>query len=239
MKKYFLHNGTESSGPFDLEELRIKKITKKTPVWFEGMENWKTAGEIEELKSVFVSTPPPLESFKTIPSKPIVEKKHTQSKILGLSKNVFFIVLVFFLLVIATVIFNNYEESRNQKLKLENHKTEVENHQYELRQKAIEEQKRTQDEQEKKETERVMLEKKQSYSNRLLEIQNLLSITQDNLNNAQKELNAISGFKFLRTAAEKKTQMSSLQNQIDSYKSAIDKLNNESDQLKLELEKTH
>jgi len=48
MKKYFLHNGTESSGPFNFEELIAKKITKKTPVWFEGMENWKYAGEIDE-----------------------------------------------------------------------------------------------------------------------------------------------------------------------------------------------
>ena len=28
MKKYYLHNGTESSGPFDTEELKVKKITK-------------------------------------------------------------------------------------------------------------------------------------------------------------------------------------------------------------------
>ena len=238
MKKYFLHNGTESSGPFDLEELRVKKITKKNPVWFEGMANWKTAGEIEELKNIFLSNPPPIESFKSIPPKRIVNKNNAKYKILGLSKNTFFIILVFFSLVIATLIFNNYEENRDQKLKLENHKTDVENNQYELRQKAIEEQKKAQAEQEKKETKRVVLEKKQSYSNRLLEIRNLLSITQDNLNNTQKELNAILGFKFLRTATEKKAQMSSLQNQIDSYKSVIDKLNNESDQLKLELEKT-
>ena len=28
MKKYYLHNGTESSGPFDIEELKAKNITK-------------------------------------------------------------------------------------------------------------------------------------------------------------------------------------------------------------------
>ena len=43
MKKYFLHTGTENSGPFDLDELKAKSITKTTPVWFEGMENWKYA----------------------------------------------------------------------------------------------------------------------------------------------------------------------------------------------------
>ncbi|CAM3545510.1 DUF4339 domain-containing protein [Flavobacterium gelidilacus] len=60
MKKYFLHNGSENIGPFDIEELKEKKITKDTPVWYEGLEDWKDASEIEELKSILLVTPPPL-----------------------------------------------------------------------------------------------------------------------------------------------------------------------------------
>ena len=41
MKKYYLHNGTESAGPFSFDELRASNVTKTTPVWFEGMEKWK------------------------------------------------------------------------------------------------------------------------------------------------------------------------------------------------------
>ena len=80
MKKYFLHNGTESSGPFDFEELKVRKITKTTPVWFEGMEHWKNAEEIPELTSIFVAIPPPLQSFSTIPPKPKAEKKRRNKK---------------------------------------------------------------------------------------------------------------------------------------------------------------
>jgi hypothetical protein len=44
MNTYYLHDGTVLSGPFTLDELKAKKITKTTSVWCEGMEDWNTAG---------------------------------------------------------------------------------------------------------------------------------------------------------------------------------------------------
>ena len=69
MKKYYLHNGVESSGPFSFEELRLKKISTKTPIWFEGMEKWKYAGELEEMQSLLIVTPPPFQ-IEDVKSKP-------------------------------------------------------------------------------------------------------------------------------------------------------------------------
>jgi hypothetical protein len=40
MNTYYLHDGTVLSGPFTLDELKAKKITKTTSVWCEGMEDW-------------------------------------------------------------------------------------------------------------------------------------------------------------------------------------------------------
>lgn len=251
MKKYYLHIGTENSGPFDLEELKIKRITKKTPVWFEGLENWKYAEDIEELKSVFVVMPPPIQSFKIQQPIPKTEEKIQKVvkeeeeeeeeindlKILGLNKNVFFIVLTFFLLLIATLIFNFYQEKRDRELNQRNHKTEVENHQYELQQKEIEEQEIAIAEQEKKEAERAVQMNKQSISDRIIEIEKLLAINKNNLENAKEKLDDTSGFKLLRTASEKQEQMELLKNEINTYLTEIDKLKNESDQLKLRLEK--
>ena len=57
MKKYFLHNGTEQDGPFNIEELKEKKISRETSIWFEGLEEWTTAGKIEELNPIFSSIP--------------------------------------------------------------------------------------------------------------------------------------------------------------------------------------
>ncbi len=60
MKKYYLHNGTENIGPFDTDELKTKAITKNTEVWCEGMEDWRKAGEVDELKNSLTVLPHPL-----------------------------------------------------------------------------------------------------------------------------------------------------------------------------------
>lgn len=241
MKKYYLHNGTESSGPFDIEELKVKNITKSSPVWFEGMQHWKTAGEIPELTRLFIAIPPPITAFSAPEPSPkeehITEQIAEKRKILGLSKNTFFIVVGVLVLTTATIVFNTIQENRSRELRIKNHKTEVENYQLELKQKELEEQKIQAVIQEKIDAERMAREKKQSDNNRLSEINQMLADYQNNLDATEKKLQDASGFKLLRTAAEKKEQMDLLQKNIDSFKNEMTQLKNESDQLKLELEK--
>jgi hypothetical protein len=238
MKKYFLHNGTESSGPFDLDELKAKGITKTTPVWFEGMENWKYAREIAELNSLFVVVPPPISTFNTPSPTPKAIQKTAPRKILGLSKINFFAILGGLMILIGINVLNTLQEKRSEELELKNHKTEIENHQYELQQKEIEDQKIIAAEAEKAAAERILEAKKNAGNTRLLTIQQTIADYQINLKKTEKKLNDVSGFKLLRTAAEKKEQMSLLQKNIDSFKIEMVKLKNESDQLRLELEKT-
>lgn len=243
MKKYFLHNGTESSGPFDFEELKAKRITKTSPIWFEGMENWKTAGEVPELKTIFAVVPPPIPSFTEVLPKQKVEKKleeeekEKEQKILGLSKKTFFIVLASLIILVAVTVLNTLEDNRSRELELRNHKTEIENHQYELQQKEKTEQEILVAEHEKAEAERIKKERKQTINNRVLEIQNLLTTNSENLEVAKNKLKDITGFKFLRTADERKEQISLLQKEINDYNTETEKLKNESEELKLELEK--
>lgn len=88
MKKYFLHNGNEQQGPFDIEDLKDKNITKQTSVWYEGMSDWTEAGNIEGLNDLFkTATPPPFQEKKIVPppiakttSQPIVGTKKTIKK---------------------------------------------------------------------------------------------------------------------------------------------------------------
>ena len=70
MKQYYYGDNNQQLGPFSLEELRDKKITKSTLVWFEGLDNWVTADKVEELKSILVILPPPL---------PVIEKNITNT----------------------------------------------------------------------------------------------------------------------------------------------------------------
>lgn len=59
MKKYFIVENNQQTGPLSIEELRIKGISPSTLVWFEGMANWEQAATIGELYELFATPPPP------------------------------------------------------------------------------------------------------------------------------------------------------------------------------------
>ncbi len=67
MKKYFYFDGTAQQGPFTVEELLSKNISAETPVWYEGLADWTTAGKLDELKDLLVHTPPPLHTADPVP----------------------------------------------------------------------------------------------------------------------------------------------------------------------------
>src|ERR1044072_2104458 len=58
MKKFYVHDGDQKEGPFDVTELKQKNITKTTPVWYEGLTEWTEAGKIDELNTLFTIEPP-------------------------------------------------------------------------------------------------------------------------------------------------------------------------------------
>jgi type II secretory pathway pseudopilin PulG len=55
MKKYFIHVNGSSVGPYSYEDLRTMRIQKTTPVWYDGLGNWKNAGDVSELRGLFAS----------------------------------------------------------------------------------------------------------------------------------------------------------------------------------------
>jgi hypothetical protein len=61
MKTFYLYENGSSSGPFSIDDLRLKQITSETPVWKEGMPEWLIAGRIPELSSLILKTPPPFQ----------------------------------------------------------------------------------------------------------------------------------------------------------------------------------
>ena len=69
MRQYFIHNGQNEEGPFDIEQLKLQPLKKDTPIWYEGLENWTTASEIEEIKYLFVTKPTPPPLAKSTPPK--------------------------------------------------------------------------------------------------------------------------------------------------------------------------
>ena len=74
MKKYFYSDGKEKHGPFSFEELKNETIDKSTLIWFEGLDDWKPAGEIKELEEILQLIPPPI-----VPNESETKSKSTEA----------------------------------------------------------------------------------------------------------------------------------------------------------------
>jgi hypothetical protein len=122
MKKFFLHDGKEQQGPFDIEELKIKSINKDTSIWHEGLLDWTAAKEIEELSELFNPiTPPRYKKSNTPPpiNKNIVllEAKQNESNTVEpkkksiAGKTITVVVVVVILIFSGLIIFDNINNS--------------------------------------------------------------------------------------------------------------------------------
>jgi hypothetical protein len=81
MKKFYIHNGTEQMGPFDVDELKARDIHSDTPIWHEGLENWTTASQVEELKNILKNSSPPPFTQQTSSPPPIPKiETHNEDK---------------------------------------------------------------------------------------------------------------------------------------------------------------
>ncbi|MFV5689508.1 DUF4339 domain-containing protein [Flavobacterium sp. ZT3R25] len=236
MKTYYIHNGTENSGPFFLDELKAKKITKTTLIWFEGMDEWKYAADIPELKNILSVIPPPLNRIPLLPEE---DEKVVSQTILGLDKSIFFLAFGIITLIIGTLIFNTYQENRSLEFDQKNHQTEFQNQQIELQQKQTDEEKIQIAIQEKIDSDRLSKQKKDSVNYRISEIKKIILVNSANLEEDQNKLIDAKDFKLFRTESEREEQINLIENDIIHWQNEIKKLENEADRLYLKLETIH
>ncbi len=229
MKTFFLFIDDEQQGPFNLEELKTKKITRTTKVWFEGLEDWKNADEIEELKSLFISIPPPI---KTLPTPPPIKKAlpeievEEEDKILGVRKKTFFISVGIFVLLLS-LTFKMMQSFQKDKIERENKETEIYNEQLKIQNEEIAKQRAIIAEKERLEQERLEREREKARQKRIDEIVNELNIAHEELRKANKELVNVTEFKFLRTASERENQIALEQENISIWQNNIEELEKE------------
>jgi len=74
MSKYYYTDGKERFGPFTLEELGAKNISKETMVWMEGLADWIPAGNLAELQSLFLQSGPQIPPIG-VPYQPMMMEK--------------------------------------------------------------------------------------------------------------------------------------------------------------------
>lgn len=128
MKRYYTHTGEEQQGPYDLEELKAKKITKQTMIWFEGIDEWKKAGDIPELQGAFEVTPPPFTTKATPPPppKPKAEQKPKAEEpkptvgggLWKITKNAVLLILIITIVVIGLNVIYRISNSSSSPIKI-------------------------------------------------------------------------------------------------------------------------
>lgn len=211
MKKYFTHNEGGEKGPFDIEELKSQNLKGDSMIWFDGLESWKRASEIEELKGILKPTPPPL--TKSAP--PSIEtQKRSQNT--SLKRNSLIGAGVLCISFIIYFLFNQYITQQNLRHEVEEQKIKI-NQQEEIENLRVE-----------KENAKRAQELREMKMAELDSLKYTLERTVVELDVANTKLEDIKKFKFLRTQEEKDLQIESqsiyiheLEEQIEDLKSKI------------------
>ena len=74
MNQFYVHFNEEELGPLSIAELKTLKVTRNTMTWYEGLEEWKPAGEIGALQSLFPPKVPPPIVKEAVKPPPIVKE---------------------------------------------------------------------------------------------------------------------------------------------------------------------
>ena len=230
MEKYYLYINDEQQGPFNIEELKNKKINRNSKVWFEGLEDWKNAEDIEELKTIVASIPPPIKTISTPPPFKKNISKSSENKIFGLNRKTFLIVLglIVIVFVITITVIQDY---RKDKIEEGNKETDIYNKQVEIQNEEIAKQKEIIAEQERLEQERIVKEKQAKIDKRIEEISNELNVCYLELDKAEKKLVDVTSFKFLRSAKVRENDINVANEEISIWKNDIDNLEKEMNQI--------
>lgn len=87
MKKYFYSNDNQKNGPYTFEELKNENIKKETLIWYEGLNDWTKAGDLNEMLPILELNPPSFSEIKQDselienPEIQFEEKKQTPKKV--------------------------------------------------------------------------------------------------------------------------------------------------------------
>ena len=130
MRKYFYIKDGKKKGPFSLEELNRENLTRKTKVWFYGLNNWTVLSEIEELKSLASSIPPLLKITKSEKNRDTIIIKKDISKINSIKKklnNRKIINISIFIIVALLLLFSIIKSNFNKRKVSSPHQEIVEN----------------------------------------------------------------------------------------------------------------
>ena len=224
MKKYFYEKNKEQFGPVDFEVLMTLDIKRDTLIWYEGLNDWTKAIELDDLAVLFQTVPPPMRNAE--PPKLNLEKENYSNnyeiKPSFFQKNKTNVFLALGILIIGSVLlisFGDNSKTGTEILTIEN-SIQLEEQQKMLEAQQIE----------------IEKQKKENEYNQAKEKYHLLfneyMLISSNLDLAVKNLNDVSGFKLLRSSSERNNQINEatenvefLKEQLKDYEDQLKKIN--------------
>ena len=126
---YFDEVKEKEVGPLDIEQLKIVGIKPETLIWTEGLEKWKTAEELDELKVLFKAPPPlpplppRLPTVSSISPPPV--RGFTENSVETSNKNKNLVALLVVILVILVGIFIMLGVDRSEKNEIKRQEKEA------------------------------------------------------------------------------------------------------------------
>lgn len=218
MRKYYINNGQEDLGPFNLDELRLKRIDRETMVWFFGLESWAKAKSVSELKELLSHS-----SRLKIGKPPLLENHHESEEeknkeiYFETSKSLRFIGIVLAIgLCIVFYAFLNIQrisvDETEREVELQKDKEEL----IEIYSKNnYSNQKIVLVEKEKSE------EEKHKITKRIKQIEMELHVAYENFEMAKQKLYKATEFKLMRSPEEKRIVVQDANNEITIWKDEI------------------
>lgn len=219
MRKYYINNGQENLGPFNLNELRLKRIDRETMVWFFGLESWAKAKSVPELKELFSYS-----SRLKIGKPPLLENQYDSEE--EKNKEIYFetrkslvfigIVLAIGLCIVFYAFLNIHRISKNEaerEIELQKDKEGLieayskNNYNDQKKTVIIEE--------EKSEAEKHRITK------RIKQIEIELNVAYENLETAKEKLYKATEFKLMRSPEERRLAVQVANNEITIWKDEI------------------
>ncbi len=89
MEYYYSTNENEKNGPLSINELKQKNITSKTLIWHEKLDDWKMAGQLPELKSLFEKASSTAKKEESVREKINVDKKQVNEEMSAIKSSAY------------------------------------------------------------------------------------------------------------------------------------------------------
>jgi len=217
MQKFYIHKDDQQQGPFSTDELKDLKISRDTMIWFEGAENWKKAFDVDDLKEVLKSIPPPIQTktpvtpppIPKVVTKPIIDNKSNK-------KNTTLIIVVVAVLIVGglgTFLYSNQQAKQAEiHRQLEEQRTKI-NEQEQIEAARLAEQQRQQKAANARQRQAELESLKYEHDQAVI-----------NLRAAKISLEEIQKFQLLRTPSEKEVEVQAELEIIRSWENEVDRL---------------